>query len=380
MISTNLDETNTILGAGHKLGEAIREAVRRHRPRAIFVTASCASGIIGEDIDSVISEAEKEFGIPIGKVDCVGFRSEVWASGFDAAFDALLRKVIKPAAVRRPELVNVVCFSGTRKYLSDLLEPAGFVANPIVQFLSIEQVERLSEAGATAYMCPTLGTWLGAGLQERFGVPQVTVPPPFGLEATDRWLRELGRVTGRTQRIERAIESERAAVAGEVERLRAQLSGRTAFVAAGSAQGHNFISALRDLGVQIIGGCSLHHDPVLDHGDGEDDTLANATRGICHIPYGVCNKQLFQLINLVNRLRPDILVIRHPGMMVWGAKLGIPTVYVEDEHFALGYRGLVRYGRKILDWTRNPSLAKRAPLPFTSWWMEQEPFHFLEAR
>ncbi|ABC21577.1 nitrogenase component 1 [Rhodospirillum rubrum] len=383
LLSTALTEHDTIFGGAQKLAETIDQAVARYHPRAIFVTASCASGIVGEDIDSVVTEAEERHAIPVVAIDCVGFRTQVWATGFDMAYDALLRKIVKPAVTKRPEVVNIVCFSGKKAYFSELLEPLGLVANPIVQFLTVAEIETLSEAGATAHMCPTLGTWLGAGLERRFGVPEVKAPPPYGLAGTDHWLRALAALTGRSDRVEAYIAAERAAIAPDLADLRAQLAGRTAFVAAGSAQGHSFMTVLRDLGIDVIGGCALHHDPVLDHGHQEEDTLAHATRDKAEVPYGVCNKQSFELINLVGKLKPDILLIRHPGLVVWGAKLGIPTLYVEDEHAGIGYRGLIRYGRKIADWIANPvlerTLARRSPLPFTPWWLDQSPYQFLES-
>jgi nitrogenase molybdenum-iron protein alpha chain len=54
---------------------------------------------------------------------------------------------------------------------------------------------------------------------------------------------------------------------------------------------------------------------------------------------------------------------------------------MDDEHLGLGYRGLVRYGRKISNWIRNPSiertLARHNPPPYTRWWLERHPHHFL---
>jgi len=382
LVSTNLNERNTIFGASAKLYQAIREAVARHQPKAIFVTASCASGIIGEDIDSTITEAEAEFGIPIAQVDCTGFKSRVWASGFDVAYDAVLRKIVKPARAVDPDRVNVICFSGTKEYLTELLEPVGLVANPIIQFLTVAELERLSEAAATVSVCPTLASWLAHGLEQRFGVPNITAPPPYGVAATDAWLRALGQVTGRPERVEAAIAAEHAAIAEPLAALKRQLQGKSVFVSGGSAQGHNFISALNDLGLTLVGGCTLHHDPVHDHGRHEDDTLAHATRAWPDVPYGVCNKQSFQMVNLIHQLKPDVVLIRHPGMIVWPAKLGIPTAYFEDEHLSLGYRGVLRLGQRLLDLLHNPSLeralARRTRLPFTPWWLAQAPSHFLE--
>jgi len=88
LITTNLSEHDTIFGATEKVLEAIHKAYRTYHPRAIFVTASCTSGIIGEDLESVIESAEEELGIPIASVNCEGFRSQVWATGWDAAYNA----------------------------------------------------------------------------------------------------------------------------------------------------------------------------------------------------------------------------------------------------------------------------------------------------
>jgi nitrogenase molybdenum-iron protein alpha chain len=382
LLSTHLEEQDAIFGATEKLREAVREAVRRFSPRAVFVTASCVSGIIGEDIEGTISQLEEELGIPIGHVGCEGFRSQVWATGWDAAFDAILRKVVKPPERKRPEVVNVVTFIGD-DHFSALLRPLGLEPRFVVPFTKVADLERLAEAGLTAQMCPTLGTLLGAGLERLHGVPEVRSPPPYGLAATDAWLREVAERTGKTAEAEALIAAERAAIAPELDALRVAFRGVRGFVAAGPAHGHAFMGILRDLGIEVLGACMWHHDQRLDHGDPRGDALDAYVQAHGNVRYGVCNKQPFEFVNLIRRLQPDLLVIRHPSLGVWGGKLGIPTAFVDDEHLAIGYRGLLRYGRKLLDWYRNPAiertLARTAPLPFTRWWLEQPPFSLLGA-
>jgi len=380
LFTTNLTEQDTIFGATQKLLAAIHEAYRRFQPRAIFVTASCASGIVGEDLESTIEQAQAELGVPVASVNCEGFRSQVWATGWDAAYNAILHKVVRPARAKRPELVNIITFIG-EDYFSELLRPLGLVPNLVVPFTTVEQLKRLSEAAATAQMCSTLGTFLAAGLEREFGVPEIKSPPPYGLAATDGWLREVARVTAATGSVEEVIAAERRAIAVELEILRARFAGVKAFVAAGPSHGHSFMSVLQDLGMQLVGGCMLHHDPKLDNGDPAADTLGHVVKHYGNVRYGVCNKQSYEIVNLIRRLKPDVLVVRHPSLVVSCAKLGIPTFFVDDEHLALGYRGLIRYGRKISDWLRNPSiertLARHAPLPYTSWWLDQAPSRFV---
>jgi nitrogenase molybdenum-iron protein alpha chain len=224
LMTTNLNEQDTIFGATQKMLDTIREAFRRYHPRAIFVTASCTSGIIGEDLESTLDEAEKELGIPVASVNCEGFRSQVWATGWDAAYNAILRKIVKPAQTKRPELINIITFIGD-DFFSELLRPLGLVPNLIVPFTKVEQLERLSEAGATTQMCSTLGTFLASGLERDFGVPEIKSPPPYGLAATDRWLRDLAHVTGREDLVEEFIAAERRAIQSDLEDLRKQFAG-----------------------------------------------------------------------------------------------------------------------------------------------------------
>jgi nitrogenase molybdenum-iron protein alpha chain len=380
LITTNLNEQDTIFGATEKMSEAIHKAYRTYHPRAIFVTASCASGIIGEDLESAIEQAEEDLGIPIASVNCEGFRSQVWATGWDAAYNAILRKIVRPAKRKRPESINIITFIG-EDYFSELLRPLGLVPDLIVPFTKVEQLERLSEAGATAQMCSTLGTYFAAGLEKEYGVPEIKAPPPYGLNSTDAWLRELAHVTGKNDIVEQFISAERNAIRRELEDLKERFAGVKAFVAAGPSHGHSSMEVLQDLGFELAGSCMFHHDAKLDHGNPAGDTLKAATTRSRKIPYSICNKQAFELVNVLSRLRPDIVIVRHPSLAVSVAKLGIPACFVDDEHLALGYRGLIRYGRKIADWLRNPAiernLARNSSLPYTRWWLEQQPFSML---
>ena len=86
-------------------------------------------------------------------------------------------------------------------------------------------------------------------------------------------------------------------------------------------------------------------------------------------------------MNALNRLRPDILLARHGGMTLWGAKLGIPSLLIGDEHFGMGHAGLVNYGEAILETIENDefvkNLAEHCVSPYSNWWLEQSPYAFL---
>jgi nitrogenase molybdenum-iron protein alpha chain len=94
--STNIEERDTIFGAAQKLEETIRTVYGRVHPNAIFVTTSCASGIIGDDVEGVADSMTEELGIPVVACYCEGFKSKIWTTGFDSAYHAIVRKIVKP--------------------------------------------------------------------------------------------------------------------------------------------------------------------------------------------------------------------------------------------------------------------------------------------
>ena len=250
-------------------------------------------------------------------------------------------------------------------------------------YATVESLSHASEAVATVQICATLGSYLGAALEQAYGVPEIRSAAPYGIGQTERWWREFGRLTGKQLEVEALLKEERAEWLPRIDELRQKLSGKTAFVAAGASHGHALIAVLRELGLEVRGAAVFHHDPLYDNGAPTADALCGAVRDYGDVPrYQVCNKQEFELVNILNRERPDVFLARHGGMTSWGARFGIPTVLVGDEHFGMNYRGLVNYGARILDALENDefvtNLARHASVPYTRWWLEQAPDAFLE--
>ncbi|MDR3271250.1 MAG: nitrogenase, partial [Peptococcaceae bacterium] len=343
-VSSNVGERETIYGGTEILAETIDEVYLRFKPKAIFVMASCASGIIGDDIEGVLDQKQAEWNIPLVGVYCEGFKSRVWSSGFDAAFHGIMRKIVKPPLKKQPDLINIINFSG-RHVFTPLLAKIGLRAEYVVPYTTVEKLEQLSEAAATTHICETLGTYLCHALEEIYGVPEVKSPPPFGLAWSDCWLREIGRITGKEDAVEALIKEERASIAAELAEVREKLQGKTVYVFSGDAYAHNMINVARDLGLEVIGVTTYHHDPVFDNPDAELRSLDQVVeRG--DVPnFSVFTKQPYQAINILRRLKPDMIIFRHPDMAVLGAKLGIPSFYVAGDANAYAlYRGVIAIG------------------------------------
>ncbi|MDR1506133.1 MAG: nitrogenase [Treponema sp.] len=381
VLSTNIQEKDTVYGGLEKLRATIYEAKRRFDPSAIFVLSSCAAGIVGDDIESVADELQEELGIPVVPVFCEGFKSRIWSSGFDAAFHGILTRIVKAPVKKQPDLVNVFNFEGSDTF-GPLLGKLGLRANYVVPLADVETLEKLSEAACTTHICETLAMYPAAALEQEYGVPEVKSPPPFGVQWTDNWLREVARLTGREEIVEDLIQSEHERVNEELTQVREQLKGKRIYIFAGDSYAHSIANMLLDLGLDLVGITTLHHDQTTDGGTESLDSLGNLVASKGEIGnYSVCNKQPYQVFKLLKDARPDILIVRHMNMTITGAKLGIPTMNDGDVNISAGYDGLVRLGKRLLDALKTKKLfeniSRHCESPYTTWWLEQaDPFFF----
>jgi len=376
VLSTNLSESDTVYGGAEKLRATVREAKRRFSPDAIFVLSSCAAGIIGEDIEAVTSELQDELGIPVIPVFCEGFRSKIWISGIDATFHGILRQIVKPARKKQPDLVNVFNFEGSDTF-TPLLGKLDLRANYVISLADVETLSRMSEAACTAHICETLATYPAKALEQEFGVPEVRSPPPFGISWTDAWLREIARITDREELAEQVIESEHKRLEPLLETMRAQLAGRRVYIFAGDSYAHSISNMLLDLGLDLIGVNTFHHDQTTDGGLEEADSLGQLVASKGDIGnFSVCDKQPFQMVKVLKDLQPDILIVRHTNMAVIGAKLGIPTIQDGDVNISAGYDGLIKLGERLLTAWRTrrifQNIARHHRHPYSEWWMAQD--------
>lgn len=376
VICSNIQERETVYGALKKLEAAIDEAYRRFSPTAIFVHSSCAAGIIGDDIESVTEEKAAEYGIPVIPVFCEGFKSKVWSTGFDAAFHGILRKIVKPPREKQPDLVNIFNFMGSDSFTL-LLSKMGLRANYLVPLADVETVSYMSEAACTAHICETLATYVARGLEQEYDVPEVRTPGPFGIKWTDEWLREIARHTGKEDIVEEVIATEHERIKPKLERIRKKLDGATIYIFAGDSYAHSLANMASDLGLKTAGMATLHHDQRTDGDDEAFNTLSHLLDAQGEIDnYTVCHRQPYQVVKILKRLNPDLLVVRHMNMTIMGTKLGIPTILEGDVNVSAGYDGVVKLGERLYQAMQSKKLLKNiadhVEWPYTDWWLEQE--------
>jgi nitrogenase molybdenum-iron protein alpha chain len=381
LLCTNLEENDMVFGGVEKLKQSVRDAWQRYHPQVIFISTSCATAIIGDDVDGAASELAAELSVPVIPLHCEGFKSKHWSTGFDATQHGILRQIVRKQPQKQEDLVNVINLWGSDVF-TPMLAELDLRVNYVVDLATVADLEQMSEAAATVSFCYTLSSYMAAALEQEFGVPEIKAPLPYGFAGTDAWLRELARVTHREEKAEAYIAREHQRIAPRLKELRTLLKGKKGYVATGSAYAHGLIAVLRELGITVDGSLVFHHDPIYDSQDPKQDSLAYLVDQYGDVPsYSVSNRQQYQFYGLLQRVHPDFILIRHNGLAPLASRLGIPAAPLGDEHHALGYQGMLNLGETILDILAHrkfhQNLAAHTTLPYKKWWLDQaDPFIF----
>ncbi len=375
-VGTDMSESDTIFGAGQGLKDIIKQTYERYKPSAIFVGTSCVSGIIGEDVDAFIKQIEDDIPVPVIPVHCEGFRSKVWATGFDAADHAVLRGIVKPPRYKR-NVINFKNFNeGARKEIIEMFDRLGVETFFLYSNTTIEELSHISEALATVSICGTLSSYLGNGLEQEHGVPYIKTINPIGIAGFETWLKEIGRVIGKEEVVEEYLQEQREIYLPEIEKLKVKLKGMRVVLGMGSSFAFQVSRVVQELGMEVVFVASWHYDSVYDNGEAPPHVQYLAEHTPNNFKVSIADQQNFEILNILNSYKPDLYIARHGGTTVWAIKQGTPSIFMADEYMAYGYKGTVNLAYKILDTVTNRSfeknLSSRIELPYTDWWYQQD--------
>lgn len=376
-----MNEKDTIFGSSDALRKIILEVNKRYSPKAIFVTSSCATGIIGEDIDSVVDDVRDEIDVPIVAVHCEGFKSRIWATGFDISDHAVLSSIVQPPKQKRNTINFKNFYESARPEIIEIFK--NFDLEPIFLYCNstVEELSHISESLATTCICGTLGNYLGNGLEEKYGVPYIRTINPLGIAGFETWLREIGRVTERSDAVEKYIAEQRAIYIPQIEKIKNELKGLKAVLGMGPGYTFEVSRVLNELGIEVVWALAWHYDKKYENGDVPPSMEYLLENGV-DFEASVADQQNYEVMNILNKYQPDLYLSRHPGSTVWAIKNGTPAVYVADEYMIFGYKHTLEFAQSVLDSIHNRSfeknLARRVKLPYTEWWYEQNVDKFLE--
>lgn len=390
--STNLDESDVVHGGEGRLEQTILDIHERFHPKAIVVLQTCAPSIIGDDLAGVVERVRPQIESSLLFAPCEGFKTKVWATGYDVAFHAMVHGFIEndregpPArkAPRKPDerpLVNVINLASVGRpdevEIERLLNAIGIDVLIGPNFAVREQVRRMTQADLTVSVCPTHDDYFVDYLTTEYGIPSVLKDMPIGLENTRNWLLDIASHFGREEQARALIDKEEAQARKAAERYLPALKGIRLFLSAGEFRALVTGGLFQELGMEIVGLRSYHHD---EFGTDYYGKLVKAQNK--DFPVDIANFQPFELVNLLKKVKPDLFA-GHIWDNAWAARLGLPTLTIFRifDHY-VGYRGYYEVAKKAARVLRNhafnTNLSRNLADPYRSEWYQESPFKYIK--
>jgi nitrogenase molybdenum-iron protein alpha chain len=389
-ISTNLDESDVISGGEKKLREAVLYADREFRPEAIVVTSTCVPALIGDDVDKILDELQKDVSADLVAVNCEGFKTRLMATAYDAVYNGILKNLSKKKIEREslvvPDKLDDILWNYNNAHtvnvfnvgsmgrpdeleLARLLGALELKVNFIPCFASPKDFRKVLDAALNVSICGTHDDYYVKHISEEYGIPYIIDTMPIGRKGTGRWLMKIAEHFHIEEQAALLIETEDTALNEALEPYRKIFKGKRAYISGGEMRIFVTAELVNDLGLEIAGLKSHHIDhfvePVLDDAPVSGDTYID-----------IASQHPFEQANLLRKINPDVLLM-HIGGGNFTAKHGLPVLPLFNPGFNyMGYSGAFetayRLKRVLSNSQYNKNIRKYRPLPYRESWYEKD--------
>jgi nitrogenase molybdenum-cofactor synthesis protein NifE len=346
--TTDMSEMDIVHGSHEKLYKAILETCQAVNPKAIFVHATCVSGLTGEDLESVCTGAAKRLAIPVIPVNAPGFVGPK-NLGNRIAGEVLLDHVIGTGEPDHStaydiNLIGEYNIAGDLWLVEPVLAKSGVrILSRITGDATFEEITYAHRAKLNVVVCSRALINVAKQMEKRYGIPYVEVSF-FGKTEMSNALRLIGatlKVEG--PRLEEVIAREESLLESRLKE-HSSLRGKKAVLYSGGVKSWSFISALLDLGIEVAAvgtkKSTVEDEEKMRRILGENAPLVGDTTP----------KNLLRLMNDNNA---DILVAGGRNQYL-AIKEGFPFVDVNQERHTsyAGYEGLVNLAEQITNGIR----------------------------
>jgi nitrogenase molybdenum-cofactor synthesis protein NifE len=268
-MTTDLTEQDVIMGRGEKrLFHSIKQAIDSYAPAAVFVYNTCVPALVGDDVDAVCKAAAEKWGVPVVPVDGAGFYGTK-NLGNRIAGEAMVKYVIgtrepdplPPAALERDHAVHDIALIGEYNIAGELWHVTPLFDELGLRVLAtlsgdsrFHQIQTMHRSRANMMVCSKAMVNVARKLQERYATPWFE-GSFYGVRDTSQALRDFARLIGDDDlayRTEKLIGREEARIDALLEPWRERLRGKRALLYTGGVKSWSVISALQDLGMEVV--------------------------------------------------------------------------------------------------------------------------------
>lgn len=261
-VTTDFQEKDIVYGGDKGLDAAMRE-LKGLFPLAngIGVLSECPVGLIGDDIEAVSKQVEKDLEIPVVPVRCEGFRGVSQSLGHHIANDTIRDHILGKGGILEEETPYDVNLIGDYNIGGDgwssrkILEEMGLrVITQWTGDASVNEMKIASRAKYNLIHCYRSMNYICRHMEEEYGVPWLEFNF-FGPTKTYESIRKIAALFDDTiqANAEKVIEKYKPVMDAVIAEYKPKLEGKTVMLYVGGLRPRHTVGAYEDLGMEIIG-------------------------------------------------------------------------------------------------------------------------------
>ncbi|HHW15750.1 MAG TPA: nitrogenase molybdenum-iron protein subunit alpha, partial [Firmicutes bacterium] len=290
--------------------------------------------------------AAAAIGKPVVPFNCEGFRGVSQSAGHHVGNITLFEQVIGTRDPGEPgpydiNLIGEYNIRGDIWNIEPLFDHRGLgltIKSRFTGNASFDELPVLHGARLNVLQCHRSSAYVGDLLKEKYGIPYLDVSL-FGIEQTNKALREVAAFFGLEAKAEEVIGRETAAIAPEIAFYREKLEGKRVAIYQGGPRTWHWVRLMEELGMEVVVAAT-----TFGHADDYEKIHQRVKDGTLIIDA----PNALEIEEFLREFKVDLFVsgIKEKYLSL---KLGVPFVNghsYEDGAYA-GYRGFVTFARDM---------------------------------
>lgn len=352
--ATGMKEKHIIFGAKKELKETIKESFRAFpNIKRMTIYQTCASALIGDDIDAVAKEIMNE--MPDVDIFCChspGFAGPSQSAGHHVInIEWVDTKVgqVEPE-ITSDYVINYIGeynIQGDQEVMQDYFKRMGIqVLSTFTGNGSYDDLRAMHRAQLNILECARSAEYICNVLRKRYGIPRMDIDG-FGFKPMATSLRKIGLFFGIEDRAEAIIEEETKRWQPELDWYVARLKGKKICLWPGGSKLWHWAHVVHDeLGLEVV---SVY--TKFGHQGDMEKGISRCEAGALAID----DPNELETIEAMTKLKPDLIATgKRPGEVA--KKIRVPYINAHAYHNGpyKGFEGWVRFARDIYNAIYSP--------------------------
>jgi nitrogenase molybdenum-cofactor synthesis protein NifE len=338
ILSSEMDQNDVVFGAEEKLRKKIIDTDEKYSPQLITVLSSCASSIIGENIDQVIEEVKNDIKADIIFINSGGFEG-TQIEGYKECLTVLIGLMDEPNLKKNSlNLIGQYRGGPDLKILKNYFKKLKIDVNSVLTGGStLDEIQGASNSAINVSMCDASGIEPCELMEKKYGTPFLNETLPIGVRASSNFFKAICKELNKEYLLK---EDEKTAEA-EINKIKPYLKDKKAVIVAGATRATALADFISSIGMNPILVC-------LDfEGNNTMDRLGRLIKKDKINPIILKEPDYYDILNYAKNLDPDIIL---GGMGEFGLsrELKIPLIDVmHAQEITFGFDGAVSMVRSI---------------------------------